>query len=470
MSALGLSTARWRPAGAPVHWLVLTLVALAPLPFGSNRPWSWSLLATLAGVLLIVWSAGYLRSSRRFAIAPRRIAVPALLYMSACLFALLQTLPVLPEAMAHPLWSLDAGIRPPGGLRPISLSPADTLTALLRLLSYGIVFWLVLQGSRESRRADEVVGVIGIISGLYSAYGVIVFLTGGQTVLWFEKWAYQESVTSTFVNRNSFATYAGLGLLCAVAYLYRALVRVDIDQTSIRRSIGDLLARMTPFVMGSIAAIPLNLAALFLTQSRAGIVFSVLAMIVFVIGLSVRIKARRMAVSLAVLTVIGVGYYFLVSGAGFVERLDRLIGSDLANNARLTVYRATVSGILDFPWLGVGYGTYEEFFRTIRSPDMPSRFIKAHSTYLECIVELGIPAAAMLISSIAILAYRALLGLRRRRSLFVYGWMGFCASVLVGCHALVDFSLQIPAIAVTYAAIIAVGCSQSWSSRTDTSK
>ena len=33
---------------------LLTLVALAPLPFASNRPWSWSLLSLLVGMLLVM--------------------------------------------------------------------------------------------------------------------------------------------------------------------------------------------------------------------------------------------------------------------------------------------------------------------------------------------------------------------------------------------------------------------------------
>lgn len=453
-----------------LHWLVLGTVALAPLPFGSNRPWSWSLLATVAGVLLVAWAIAHLRSSTRLPVAPRRVALPALLFASTCLFAFVQTLPILPASIAHPLWSFNAAIRPSSDFLPISLSPKETLTALLRLLSYGFVFWLVLQGSREPRRADEAIGAIGIVTGLYSAYGVIVLLTGSGSILWFEKWAYHDSVTSTFVNRNSFATYAGLGLLCAVAYVFRVLISADLDQTNYRRFIGDMLGRITPLVIGSLAAIPLNLSALFLTQSRAGIVFSSLAVVVFVIGLSVKLKVRRrVAMSFAALTIAAIVYYFVVSGSGFVERLNALIGSDLASNARLIVYKATISGIIESPWLGFGYGTFEDFFKTIRSPEMPGRFIRAHNSYLENALELGIPAATALLSSIALLASRALKGIGRRGSLFVYGWMAFCATVLVGGHALVDFSLQIPAIAVTYAAILAVGCSQSWSSRIDAS-
>ncbi len=467
----GMGGASSPPVGGRVlYWAVLGIVAVAPLPFGSNQPWSWSLLATLAGALLVIWSIAHLRSSRPLPVAAWRVALPAGLFISVCLYAAAQTLPILPPSLAHPLWSLDPALQPATGLFTISLSPADTLTALLRLLSYGIIFWLVLQGSRQARRADDAIGTIAVASGLYSAYGVIAVLAGSDSILWFEKWAYEGVATSTFVNRNSFATYAGLGLLCAAAYLFRALVSAEFDQRSVRRFIGDLLGGMTPLMMGAFVTIPLNIAALFLTQSRAGITFSLLALVIFVVGLSMRLKARRsLAVSFAALTLAATTYYFMISGAGFVARLDLLIGSDLASNARVVIYNGTVAKILETPWLGVGYGTFEDVYRTIRSPEMGGRFFRAHNTYLENALELGIPAASALALSIALLARRALMGLRRRRSVFVYGWMAFCATVLVGGHALVDFSLQMPAIAATFAAILGVGCSQSWSSRTDTS-
>ncbi|HEU4735612.1 MAG TPA: hypothetical protein VFS48_01115, partial [Solirubrobacterales bacterium] len=44
--------------------------------------------------------------------------------------------------------------------------------------------------------------------------------------------------------------------------------------------------------------------------------------------------------------------------------------------------------------------------------------------------------------------------LRRRRSNALYPCLGIAATTLVGLHALLDFSLEIPAIAVTYAAIL----------------
>ncbi|MBT3170322.1 MAG: hypothetical protein HN333_02690, partial [Rhodospirillaceae bacterium] len=43
------------------YWVLLIVLALAPLPFGANRPWSWSLLSLVIGILLILWVLTALR-------------------------------------------------------------------------------------------------------------------------------------------------------------------------------------------------------------------------------------------------------------------------------------------------------------------------------------------------------------------------------------------------------------------------
>ena len=118
-----------------------------------------------------------------------------------------------------------------------------------------------------------------------------------------------------------------------------------------------------------------------------------------------------------------------------------------------------------------GFDEIADWFETLAKAEKShaGRFTKAHNTYLENALELGVPAAAALVLSVALLARQCLRALRRRRGVFVYGWMACCGTVLVGCHSTVDFSLQIPAVAVLYAAILGTGCSQSWSSSIDTS-
>jgi hypothetical protein len=46
----------------------------------------------------------------------------------------------------------------------------------------------------------------------------------------------------------------------------------------------------------------------------------------------------------------------------------------------------------------------------------------------------------------------------------VFPATGAAASALVGVHATVDFSLQLPAVAMLYATIMGVACAQAYSS------
>ena len=86
----------------------------------------------------------------------------------------------------------------------------------------------------------------------------------------------------------------------------------------------------------------------------------------------------------------------------------------------------------------------------------------AHNTYLENALELGVPAAAALVLAIGwivIICVSAVL--RHRRQAFL-PCLGVSATVLVGLHATVDYSLQIPAVAMAYAAILGAACAQSF--------
>ncbi len=128
--------------------------------------------------------------------------------------ALLQMAALTPRPWQHPLW-LQAGAVLGGQIGGrISVNPHETGTALMRLLSYAGVFWLALQLGAQPHGARRIVQAIALAGLAYAAYGLLVFLLDLNLVLWWRKWTWINGVTSSFVNRNSYATYAGLGLIC----------------------------------------------------------------------------------------------------------------------------------------------------------------------------------------------------------------------------------------------------------------
>ncbi|MGE0653216.1 MAG: hypothetical protein AB7P12_15945, partial [Alphaproteobacteria bacterium] len=218
-----LHAAQATATGAWLRGCLLALLAFAPLPFGSNRPLWWSLLALATGALMLayawrVWSGKERQGLGVWAMLP--VVLP---YMAATIWGLVQTLPIPFDGLAHPLWPLAADALGRDIGQYISLDPHRTATGVMRLLTYAGVFWLTLQFARERTFADQLLKVLTWIGLVYGLYGVLMHVFGIERVLWFPKWAYEGFLTSTFVNRNSYATYAALGLVCAAAMLLMAL-------------------------------------------------------------------------------------------------------------------------------------------------------------------------------------------------------------------------------------------------------
>ena len=89
----------------------------------------------------------------------------------------------------------------------------------------------------------------------------------------------------------------------------------------------------------------------------------------------------------------------------------------------------------------------------------------AHNTYLEVFQGLGILFGSMLVASIVLLARRCVKAAMTRQQNEMIPCVAAAIAFLVGAHSLIDFSLQIEAIGVTFMAVLGAGVAQSESSR-----
>jgi O-antigen ligase len=175
-----------------------------------------------------------------------------------------------------------------------------------------------------------------------------------------------------------------------------------------------------------------------------------------------RALSGRYALGLGAVCLVALSLFFAVGGG---ELDQRIAEASWVDEPRLRVYDLTLSAIEAAPLLGTGAGTFEEIFRFYRTPEITDVYMKAHNTYLENILELGLPAALALFGVIAGLAVLTCIGLRRRQRDIIYPCIGLASTVLVAAHSVVDFSLQIPAVTATYCLIMGAACAQCWSTR-----
>jgi O-antigen ligase len=366
----------------------------------------------------------------------------------------------------HPLWQTQNELLNFSS-GAISLNPADTMTSVMRLLSYALVFWLALCYGQDRQKAQSVFYGLMVAGFIYSAYGLIVQLGDFRMVLWHER-SYADSVSSTFINRNHFSTFAGLTLLCSLALLserMETLTEYNLSSNFGRqRFIEDLITRawfplLAFFTISS---------ALILSHSRGGFLSFSLALAAFLIlfYINPRTRNKNTLIIFGSLVVLGAVAFFISSDT-LLDRFGRL---DEESKIRTAVYGLTWNAITSKPWVGFGLGSYEEAFQLYQSMDIggieaaPLIHDYAHNTYLETVFELGFPAALALFYGFLKITWLCFKGFLMRKRDMIYSAIGVSATVLIGVHSLVDFSMQIPAVPYVYALLMGVACAQSFSS------
>lgn len=444
--------------------LLLGVVALAPLPLGSHRPWAWSLLGVAVGVLLLAWAVGVARRGGRLGVPLNRLAWPGIPMGLVIVWAALQTIPWAPDHWAHPLWaeaSLALGAPVP---ETVSLDPTLSRTALMRLLTYAGVFWLAVQLGRDRSRAHLAVVTLAVAGLLYAAYGLAMHMMGIERILWLEKWAYLGDLTSTFVNRNSYGSYAGIGLLSCTALLLHAVRRRSRGLA--REQVYDRVQGVILTLAAVASGVVVIGSAILMTHSR-GAFLSTVAGVAALLAAAVVSRMIRPRTTLVLMGLLGLLLAGAVATSG-QQTAERLISTVEANSedARHVLYARTLGAIADAPLAGHGLGTFLPVFRMHRDIQLSTPLVWdfAHNSYLETALDLGLPGAGLFFGSIAVVLAVCLRGLVVRRRDHIYPALAVAVAVLEGCHSLFDFSAQMPAVAMTLSLLLGIGYAQSWPS------
>ncbi len=248
--------------------------------------------------------------------------------------------PWLPGAIPHPVWcDAQAALNAP--LLP-SLSIArnrpwfELGRPLLCVLAISCGF---LVGA-DAGRARHLIKVIAWSGAAYAAYGIPAHLFDPSHILWREKEAYLESVTGTFINRNTAGTYFGS---CAVVWslLLWERARLEMPRGPLDWwAMSDrLFSAPSKKAVIAFAMLFLCLTALFMTGSRGAVVFSLLALVVAFTAFFRRDLPGRAGL---VTALAGGGAVALVllqfMGSGVNARFDV---QGLGDEGRLETYKAT---------------------------------------------------------------------------------------------------------------------------------
>jgi O-antigen ligase len=446
-----------------LFWGVLGVLAAMPLPFGSARPWAWSLAAVLIGLLLLTYALGLLFTDARLALPIRRMRVPLILAIVPVLWAFIQILPLGRSELAHPIWLTAAEVlnRPVSG--KVSVDSYATGTAVMRLFLYFGIFFLAVQLCRSSERAFLALSALTAVGAAYGLYGLIASIAMPRQLVWVPRTSFRGDLSSAFLNLSSYATFAGLCLLASIALLAKLVHRPAMAGGGRRWIFSNLARTVAAKAWAPAAAVAVLATAVMTTHSRPGLIATGLGVIVLLFCLLSATRLSRLGRAAMVALVIG-GMFLTVHLTNEATGEAESTGAVATAQQRAALQELVWQGISDSPLLGHGYGAFEAAFQGYGDGTLQGYFPNAHNDYLELAFDLGLPAASLLLLAVVAVGLRSLYGVYSRRRDIVYPALGTAAMTLAGAQALIDFSLQTPAAAALLAFMLGLGYSQSWTS------
>jgi O-antigen ligase len=434
-------------------------VALAPLPFGSTDPDTVAAWCIALGISLLFVSPRGLRRAH-FVLLCGVAAIT-----SAYAFVLHEQLSLHPFiASPDPLWRRASAVLGTPLKPVVSIARNQPFFALGAPLAAILALICSLIVCADRVRARQLLKVIAWSGGVYAALGIVAFLIDPSKTLWRDS-AYPNDLTSTFVNRNTAAAYFGS---CSVAWLLmvcepiRSYGRGRI--VNLKALPKQLLIHFGREIILPSSMLLLCLTAMFMTDSRGGVMASLIALVLAFVGIFHRNLTRVRAWLLAVTVLGSIALLFLqIIGGGVSGRLEN---QGLADEGRLATYRSTVRMIADHPWFGSGLGTFIWNFPAYRSTDtsMAGTWDRAHDTLLEIAADGGLPLAGLVVVGWVVALAVLIRGMRARDRDLVFPVAAFSVSILALLHSFIDFSLQIPAYAIVVFALVGAGLAQSFRS------
>ena len=428
------------------------LVILTLIPFGSVTPFPFA-FAAIAMFGLAIISALIFGEPRQ----SRWVFSSALLVLVVVTgWTFVQTIDMRSDWLANPAWRAArelAGVQ----YAAISVEPADTLASILWIALPFVTFLTGLLLCDTDQRARKVLSALGLSAGAIAVFGLLQFSMFPKILIVIEKHAYLDSLTAVFVNRNTAATFLGLGtllMLTLIRDITRALAKYPPDEPG--RNM--LLVRSWIYILLLCACF----SALMLSRSRAGIFATFVAALIYFPWLVINWNgstrqlrvAPRWRSMLKLFSAIGFVVVLLAVFAG--QAILRAKERRLEDDQRFCMLPGIWRAISDHWLTGTGLGTFRTVFPAYRDPacGILGVFDRAHNFYLEGFLGLGIvfPIATLVVFGVLAVVFRR--GLAQRRRLRHYVLLGVAATVLVALHAAVDFSLQIPGFAVFFAAFL----------------
>jgi len=419
-----------------IFTLLCVIMIWAPIPVGSNRPWAWSLLELMIGVVFLLHLANSWRSHGP-ALWQRWFNTLLLPIIALQLYLWLQMTGTLPFIQ--------------------SVDPKQTEIMLIKGLFFVMWLQLVCTYTNTAFRLRMLVLMI-VLSGFIQAfYGSVLNLAEVTNSPLF---SVNEGgrARGSFVYQNHFANYLALCLSMALGLLIAELSSQP-PQWQLRVILRDFVTSLLSSKLMLRLAIIVMVIGLVLSRSRMGnaAFFSSLALVALVALFFYKrppALLKPLVISILVLDMVIIGSMF-----GLEKLQQRFAETSFASETRDEVVIDSLPILQQYGWQGTGGGSFYTVFPAYQPQVYSGFYDHAHNDYLQFAIEIGIPMTLLLGLMLIWSLWQNLQVMRLSDHKLHRGLAFGCAMATVHMliHCTVDFNLQAPATAMLFLTTLAIG-------------
>lgn len=448
-----------------IEWLLISLLAFAPLAFGVVEAWSEEVVLALAAAISICFLL-------KLVLTERARLVWSWAYVPLVILLLLVTLQLMPlqsgivrmispntAAIKNELLGDLPNCETVLGSMTLSFYPHATRHDIRLLFAIVTVFVVVLNVYRHPDQIKRLLAAIALIGGSIALLALAQDLFGNGRIYWTVPTGRDGGpYSATFINHSHYGQFmnlcigAALGLL--LANLNEAFAGRRVTPAALTSYCSSHSPRLVWFL---ILAIVVGAATISISLTRGGVLSMIAAAAVTAMILGLR-KSSRNSGWIVVLT--GFAAFMCVVYVGFDAVYDRLASLqqlDQAEGGRWQLLKDVAIVCAKFPLLGTGLGTHEVVFPMFDRSAMPVLATYAENEYAQLTEETGVAGLVTMIFFGTIMCAVYIRSVRRRTPICsaAYG-LGF-GLVAILIHSLTDFGQHLPAnslLSATFCALL----------------
>jgi O-antigen ligase len=353
--------------------------------------------------------------------------------------------------------------------RSLSVYGHATRTELLKILSYGTIFFLILSWVDDRSKLLRLLYLMVLTAASISVIGMVQRFLGAEKIygLWKPIFREDPSFFGTYVNPNHFAGYIALIIPLAVVLFIRQIERIDWSKSGGWRNYLRPFNEQDFYIALFLSlALVFMVSGLFVSLSRGGILAFAGSMIFLIMVLSFK-EGWRWWLGFGLMA--GVFALLFAFWLGFVPFEARIktfshLFQDATVQYRLQIWKDGWKMLLDFPLFGTGLGTFAHIYPKYKTIFSQATVMHPENDFLQILLETGLVGFGVYVWFFV--AFFRALWIRWKghetntahiNPKVMVGLTAGIVALLI--HGIGDFNLHIPANAFYFAIVMALALS-----------